>query len=72
MTRLTKIEIGGSYFELKQNCAMSCCYGKILARYLADTGIGAGFILVTMIVGTGLYRPDRGFFSSLRQLYHGH
>jgi hypothetical protein len=41
---------------------MSCCYGKILARYLADAGIGAGFILVTMIVGTGLYRPGRGLF----------
>ncbi len=38
------------------------CYGKILARYLADTGMGAGFILVTMIIGTGLYRPGRGFF----------
>jgi hypothetical protein len=70
MTRLTEIEIGGSYFELKKNCAMSC-YGKILARYLADTGIGAGFILVTMIVATGLYRLGRGFFLSLRQLHHG-
>jgi hypothetical protein len=42
-----------------------------LARYLADTGIGAGFILVTMIVGTGLYRPGRGFFLSLRKLHQG-
>jgi hypothetical protein len=64
MTRLTEIEIGRSYFELQQNCAMSR-YGKILARYLADTGIGAGFILVTMIIGTGLYRhidQVEGFF----------
>jgi hypothetical protein len=38
------------------------CYGKILARYLADTGIGTGFILGTMIIGTGLYRPGGGFF----------
>jgi hypothetical protein len=37
-------------------------YGKILARYLADTGIGAGFILGTMLVGTGLCRPGRGVF----------
>jgi len=41
---------------------MICCYGKILARYWADTGIGAGFIQVMMIIGTGLYRPGRGFF----------
>jgi hypothetical protein len=49
---------------------MSRCYGNILALYLADTGIGAGFILVTMIVGTDLYRPGRGFFLSLRQLHY--
>jgi hypothetical protein len=36
-----------------------------LARYLSDAGIGAGFILLTMIVGTGLHRPGRGFFLSL-------
>jgi hypothetical protein len=41
---------------------MICRYGKILVRYLADTGIGAGFIQVMMIIGTGLYRPGRGFF----------
>ncbi len=50
---------------------MSCCYGKILGRYLADTGIGAGFILVKMIIGTGLHRPGRGFFLSVRRLHHG-
>jgi hypothetical protein len=36
--------------------------GKYWIVTLADAGIGAGFILVTMIVGTGLYRPGRGLF----------
>jgi hypothetical protein len=42
--------------------------GKYWLVTLADDGIGAGFILVTMIVGTGLYRPGRGLFWSLKTI----
>ncbi len=56
-----KLRLVGHILSLSK-IVLCCCYGKILARYLADTGIGAGFILVTMIVRTGLYRPGRGGF----------